>query len=102
MLEQLLTVRAKVGYLLDTFPPLRDNDKLLWLAYLNQFHGLRAKLGDESYNVLKAIIISSETPSTESIRRVRQQFQEEGNYLGEKREKRLEEEKRVRKWAKKK
>lgn len=89
--ESIRTTKHKVEELLEKYPPLRDSDKLLWLAYLVRYHNLKAHLGDEAYSHLKEIIMDTNTPTMESIRRVRQKLQEQGKYVGEKRKERLEE-----------
>ena len=99
MSEGLDTIKDKVGKLLEDYPVLRDSDKLLWLAYLNKEYDMFHKIGLESYAILKEIIMDDNTPTMESIRRVRQKYQEEGLYVGEKRSKRLKEADRVKDWA---
>ena len=101
MLESLETAKEKVEFILSNYPTLRDSDKKLWLGYLNLYHGLRKKIGEESYSILKEIILSDSTPTMESIRRIRQKLQENGLYQGEKRIQRLKEAEKVRRWAKK-
>ena len=91
----IVTVRDKVEQLLFEFDVLRDNDMLLWLAYLNRYHKLRELIGEANYQVLKNIILDSETPKFESIRRSRQKIQEAGVYQGKFRDERLGEQENV-------
>jgi hypothetical protein len=96
MSEGIETCKDKVGLLLSEYVTLRDSDKLLWLAYLCKYHNLRNALGESGYQKLKAVIMDDKTPTMESIRRVRQKYQEGGMYAGTGRKKRLEEETVVR------
>lgn len=50
---------------------------------------------------LSEILLASDTPTSESIRRVRQKFQESGLYVGTKRAQKMEEAENVRLWARK-
>ena len=99
MTNGLLTTKDRVGNLLENNPELRDSDKLLWLAYLNQEHGLKDLIGLDAYYKLKELVMDDNTPTMESIRRVRQKYQEEGFYLGESRKERMQEAEEVRVWA---
>jgi hypothetical protein len=96
MTESLVTCKEKVGHILNAYPETRDSDKTLWLAYLVIFHNLKNTLGEENYRVFKAIIMNDKTPTMESIRRIRQKFQEDGKYVGENRIDRLKESESVR------
>jgi len=91
MTEAVVTIKSKVEKILNKFPITRDSDKLLWLGYLVQYHNLKTALGEEGYKALKAVIMHEDTPTMESVRRVRQKLQEEGKYQGNKRKDRLEE-----------
>lgn len=99
MVESLTTIKDTVGELLDNYPVLRDTDKLLWLAYLNYKHDMRNTIGEDAYQKLKNIIMDENTPTMETIRRIRQKFQQNGMYLGEKRQEKLAEAENVKEWA---
>lgn len=96
MIKDLKKAKDKVEKILKEHPGTRDSDKLLWLAYLAIYHDLRNKLGPVAYESFKAILLSDETVTMESIRRMRQKFQEGGNYIGTKRKFKLAEERNVR------
>lgn len=98
--NELRTTKSKVETILYEHPDTRDNDKYLWLAYMNKYHSLRALLGEEAYKALRFIILHPRTPLFESVRRVRQKLQEEGKYLGKKRKQRKNAEQDVRDWTK--
>ncbi len=66
-----MRTKDKVARVLDQKPEARDNDKLLML-YVWQIEGLN--LSDSQLKKWK------EVSSPESIRRMRQKFQEEGKY----------------------
>jgi hypothetical protein len=100
MLEELQNIKEKVKFILDKYHSARDSDKVLYLFYLSEFHNLKNHLGEEKFLTLFNLITTPDTPSPESIRRIRQRFQETGLYLGEKRRKRMEEKERVRQWVK--
>jgi uncharacterized protein YcgL (UPF0745 family) len=91
MIETPKNIKDKVEFLLKNYPSTRDDDKKLWLAYLNLFCDLTDRMNKAKIpsDVFKHVLMDAETPSTETIRRVRQKFQEEGFYVGNKREKLL-------------
>lgn len=90
----------KVEFLLGKYPELRDDDKKLWIAYLNIFHDLEKMIGRDAFIILKGILYDPNTPIMESISRARRKIQEKGLHQGEKRDQRMGEERNVRKWAK--
>jgi hypothetical protein len=94
-------IRGNVEGLLKSHKPLRDDDKKLWLAYLITHHNLKEKMNTSSdpYETLCDILID-DIPGMDTIRRTRQQIQEAGLYVGEKRKQRLVAAKQVSKWAK--
>jgi hypothetical protein len=94
VINLLFKVKDKVGYLLNRYPETRDCDATLYCYYLATFHNLNNEIG--SYNCRKLLTIIKTAPVPESMRRVRQKFQEEGVFLGTMRGKRLEMEKGVR------
>jgi hypothetical protein len=95
MSEGITTCKSKVETLLSNYPQLRDSDKLLWLAYLNKFHNLNQIIGQASYELLKSLLMNENTPTMESVRRVRQKLQEEGKYQGTMRKNRMSEQSSV-------
>jgi len=95
VIKDLKHAKDKVEKILKEHPGTRDSDKLLWLAYLAIYHDLRNKLGPVAYESFKTILLSDETVTMESIRRMRQKFQENGHYVGTKRKFKLDEEKLV-------
>ena len=101
MEESLRTIKDKVAFILETYPSTRDSDKYLWLSYLTNFHGLKSVLGNngDAYADFIQLILDKDTPTMESIRRVRQKLQEKGLYVGENRSERIEESRKVRAWA---
>ena len=100
MLENLIKCKDRVEYLLSTQPETRDCDKTLWLMYLFTFHNLKS-IDRASIPSLRLteVLLASETPTPESIRRIRQKYQESGLYVGTKRKQKLEESDKVRQWA---
>ena len=54
---------------------------------------------EEYYQHFKALILHRRTPSFESIRRVRQKYQEEGLFSGKNRALRMEESEKVSDWS---
>lgn len=91
MISDLKKSKDKVEALLNQYPVVRDSDKLLWLAYLVKFHDLKNELGEVAYRKFERILLDKNTVTMESIRRVRQKFQEQGKYVGTKREEKLAE-----------
>lgn len=92
MSESLTTCKDRVEYVLSYYPGTRESDKKLWLVYMHNFHGLGLVNG---YNSLVRIIMDEETPSMETLRRIRQKFQQKGLFLGSNRAKQLEEAEKV-------
>lgn len=85
MIKDLVKAKDRVENLLEKHPSTRDCDKTLWLSYLVVYHDIRKKMGEESYQIFKNILLDKDTVTMESIRRMRQKFQEEGKFLGKKR-----------------
>lgn len=96
------TFKDKIEYLLQRYPSFRDSDKKLFVSYMLHFHGLKELLGNTAYTKLKKALLSSPTPSIETIRRNRQRFQEQGLYVGKKRKEYNEKMKKKEKKRKKK
>lgn len=92
--NELKYCKERVETILRDYPTSRDSDKVLIIKYLSKFHGLKDSLRIEAFYTFVRIL--EDAPSFETIRRLRQRFQEGGLYMGTKRLKRLEEEKRVR------
>lgn len=99
MVDGLETAKEKVKYILEKFPETRDSDKKLWLRFLEVFFNMRLKIGSEAFVAFECVLMDSEVPTMESVRRVRQKFQEGGQFVGKKREERLEMADRVFNWA---
>ncbi len=95
MITQLRRAKDRVEFLLSKHPVCRDDDKLLWIAYLVTFHDLKLAIGNDAYEKFKKILLDEDTCSMESVRRVRQKFQEEGSFIGKKRQAKLDEAERV-------
>ena len=91
MSEGLNTCKDKVLSMLSQYEETRDSDKLLWLAYLCKYHGLKETLGLENYLKLKKLIMHEDTPTMETVRRIRQKIQEAGSFIGKNRAQRMEE-----------
>lgn len=97
--QQLDNIKTRVGYLLKEYPALRDCDKKLWIAYLNMFHDLPSKVGEEAYEAFCKLMFDEKVPIMESVRRVRQKFQENDQYVGMKRKARMAASKEVKEWS---
>lgn len=91
MSEAIETCKSKVENVLLKYPDTRDSDKLLWIAYLVKYHGLRNILDDYAYAAFKAMVMDENTPTVESITRIRRKFQEQGKYEGNNRAQRMSE-----------
>lgn len=90
--------KTKVANLLEQYKVLRDNDKLLLLAFWNVHYNLKDRIGDQAYQALKEVVLQAPTP--ESIRRVRQKLNEEGHYIGDSYHNRQKLKSDVREWSK--
>lgn len=101
MIDDLKTVKSRVKWILAKHERARDSDKFLWLVYLYEFHGLDKILGDKLKDFAN-LILDKNTPTMESVRRVRQKYQEDGFYHGKFRQNRLQEAENVREFFKKK
>lgn len=101
MLRDLESVKDNVAQILDKYPETRNDDKLLWIAYMVFFCKLQDVLGQEGYQKFKALMLSKNTPMPESIRRVRQKYQEDGLYTARPQvaAARMEQQELVRGWA---
>lgn len=88
--ESVGSVLTRVKELLEKYSEFRDDDKMLWLAYLNVHFGLKHRIDPESYNVLREILLSEDTPTSDTVTRVRRKIQEQHVHLqGNKRKLRL-------------
>ncbi len=97
MSDGFITSMSKVRALLELYPTTRDSDKLLWLAYLVNYHGLKTSIGDEAYMKFREILMNESTPTMESVTRARRKVQESDSALcGEKKSERLKQEKQMR------
>ena len=90
--KELKNLKEMVGFCLEKYPETRDSDKKLWITYMTQFQGL-AKINNahSPYMYFIDLFMDEKNPSMESIRRIRQKFQENGQYAGEKRALKMEE-----------
>ena len=91
MLEDLKKNKDRVLHLLEHHPELRDDDKKLWLKFMVTFHALETALGRDAYKKLEQFMLQKNIPHFESVRRVRQKIQEEGQFRGKKWAERQEE-----------
>ena len=41
MIKDIISIKDKVAYLLENYPATRDSDKMLWLAFMTIFRGLK-------------------------------------------------------------
>ena len=99
MLDDVKTIKERVGVILSKYPMTRDCDKKLWLLYMNEYHNLKEMMTPEGYETFKSLMLNKTTPVMESVRRVRQKYQEDGLFVGKLRQKKLEESERMRQWA---
>mgnify|MGYP003606029781 CR=1 FL=1 len=74
-------IREKIRDLLVKYPDFRNDDKKLWLAYLNVNFDLKKKMNYESYELFKKTILSDSTPSLGTITKLRRKVQEEESAL---------------------
>jgi len=88
--DDLKKIQGRVKSLLNDSPELRDNDKLLWLAYISKHTNIPIiiKLGD--MDSFKECIMDENTPMFESISRARRLVQAEYPELAGNKRKRLE------------
>ena len=98
--ESIDSVQENVRDLLVTYPEVRDNDKLLWLVYLNIHYQLKESMSSESYKRLKDTLLDSSIPSMDTLSRARRKVQErEVDLAGEKRKNRKAEAVDMKNWA---
>jgi hypothetical protein len=64
------------------------------------YHDLRNQIGDEAYHKMKSIIMDKDTPTMETITRIRRKNQEDGLFVGKNREQMLDEADEVREYFK--
>ena len=75
-MKSLVNNKDRVLKILQDYKSTRDSDKKLWLAFMVNHHDLRKELGDKSYRKLREIILKKETPTFETISRIRRKLQE--------------------------
>ena len=88
MKEEMQNMKLKVGSVLEASREARDSDKLLIMT-IWQDQGLKLTPTQEQ-------VFMEDCASPESIRRVRQKYQEQGMYVGTKRREKMNEERKVR------
>jgi len=80
---KLKTTKEKIEHLLKNYPELRDDDRKLWLSYLITFHNLQdIFLCPKPFESLCDLLLKKEISNAETIRRIRQKFQQSGLYVG--------------------
>lgn len=80
-IEQLISSRERIEFLLRNYPSLRDDDKKLWVSYLVMFHRLQDVLSRPlPFEALCAMLLNENVAGTETIRRIRQKIQHQGQY----------------------
>lgn len=77
-----------VAQLLTENPNLRDDDRELYLAYLEKHRGAAHLLAQQGWAGLCHLFRDEATLSYESIRRARQKLQADGRFLGTRAEER--------------
>lgn len=98
LLETFDTVQDRVKFLLEKYPEVRDNYKLLFLAYNCHFNNLKEVVSTGKYENFKAWFLRDETISADTISRARRKIQEDFPELSGEKEIRLQDEKKVRQY----
>ena len=96
MIKDLIKAKSRVENILQENPKSRDCDKTLWIDYLTKFHNLKEVIGEDAYNKFTETLLSKDTCTMESVRRMRQKFQQDGYYIGLKRMEKIIESENVR------
>lgn len=97
MLKSIINVASNVEHILRESKEARDDDKVLWLYYVITHHELRKVFETAKPYASFQQWFLNESPLFESITRARRKLQEENPHLrGTKRQKRMEEEVKVR------
>jgi len=79
--NQLISGKDRVNFLLSAYPSLRDDDKKLWISYLVMYHNLQDVLTmPQPFEALCSLLLKEGICSSETIRRLRQKLQENGVY----------------------
>lgn len=97
-MDRLKTIQGRVEFCLETYPICRDDDKVLIGTVYSIFYDI-----DPKTITLKEILLRNDLPSFETIRRCRQKAQEQRPELRgtrEARQRRKENERRVRAYVK--
>jgi hypothetical protein len=97
--DNVEAVTERVASLLKEDKSLRDDDRKLWITYLDRYYNLSRILGSEAFETFKMIL--EKCPSYETVRRSRQKLQESGKYLGKNRKKRNKEIQELREYSRK-
>lgn len=97
--DNVEAVTERVASLLKENHSLRDDDRKLWITYLDRYYHLSSILGPEAFETFQ--IILEKCPSYETVRRSRQKLQESGKYLGNNRKKRNQELEELREYSRK-
>jgi hypothetical protein len=73
-------LRSKIYTLLLHYENLRDDDKLLWIAYCQNYQGMESVVKSGDYNAFCKWLMKKNIPTFESITRARRKLQEQ--YIG--------------------
>lgn len=80
-MESLKTGTERIKFLLENYAELRDNDKKLWVSYLIMFHNLQDVLAcPQPFDALCDLLLKKDVCGAETMRRIRQKFQQKGLY----------------------
>jgi hypothetical protein len=96
MYEELKTVKKQVYHLLKEFPETRDSDKELFLKFVDVFYKGKEVLGEAGWLNFRHLL--GILPPFESVRRCRAKIQEEGDFQGKCRDRRLREARKVKEY----
>lgn len=94
--NELRTAQAKVERILELNEAARDSDKVLYIEFMRRY----TRLGMSMFFSLADIAdIMQDMPSFEAISRARRKIQEQGRWVGTRREERADEAEGVKEWA---
>lgn len=75
-MEDLISVKSRVNYLLSTYIETRDCDRELWLKYMTVYHGLKYDIQTANWKDFRKTMLDSSIAGFETISRCRRKLQE--------------------------
>lgn len=79
--NNIIKCQDRVEQILRVSTEARQDDRVLWLAYMVNNHDLIKKIGLDAYRKLKSVMKDPNVPNMDTVGRLRRKLQSKGKYL---------------------